>query len=351
MKQYSYSQVRNFLSCEEKWYIDKVMGIRAVEVKRPPTMGSAIHLAIAARINQNDVTKVLDQYIDEKEKEIVTLFPDLPYLEEEWVPIKASIKKDVPWIVDAWTKWIELDNWETVVHGTFGPLVERKLVHVEPEWGSLPEFEFIWIADWVATDKRTGLTWLIDWKARSQFMDDRHHEFNLQKMVYQFLLTIDLDLHVSGSRVAQIKPTSPATPKQNKNGDMSRAACATTWDRYREALLDAGLDPNDYLDMKEKLASPNDWFEWQSAYRTDHECQAAWEQIILPAILRMEQLRKTGDPVRNLGSLDCTRMCSYKLICMETLRGRSVEGLLDFGFVKKTDKVEEEIIEDGVQDQ
>lgn len=351
MEQYSYSQVRSFLSCENKWYTDKVLGIKAVEVKRAPTMGSAIHHAIAARINQEDINKQLKLFIEEKEKDILLKMELYPDIEDDWTVVKAAILKDVPWIVDAWTKWVELDDWETIVDPTYGPMVERRMVTNVADTLTTPEFEFVWIADWVAKHKKTGLTWLVDWKSTTQFKDDRHHEFALQKMIYQYLL-YEIDVEISGSRVAQIKPTSPAVPSINKNGSMSRSAIATTWDRYKESLMEAGLDPSEYVDMKEKLKSPSDWFQWSSAFRTIKECENAWDQIVIPTIQRMNYMRMWDKtPVRNLGSLDCHTLCSVKLICMETLRGRPIDGLLDFGFERKDTNIVEvsEVSSDGVQ--
>lgn len=314
-------------------------------------MGSAIHHAIAARIKGENVAKAIAEFNEAKLKDIEPKFDLIPSLVDDWEVIKGAIEKDVPWIVDAWTNWVKLDEWETVVHPTYGPLVERKMVTVFELWNG-EEFEFIWIADWVAKNKATELTWLIDWKSTMQFKDDRAHEFALQKMVYQHLLSL-IDVTVSGSRVAQIKPTQPAIPELNKNGSMSRKAISTTWDRYKQALEAEGLDPADYVDMQEKLKSPDDWFSWCSAYRSDAECRNAWEEVIIPTVNRMANIpTKFASPIRNLGSLTCQNMCSVKLICMETLRGRPLEGLLDFGFEVKTANIVEAEIkedEDGVQ--
>ena len=343
MYSFSYSQVRSFLSCELKWYFDKVEGIRRISTKRAPDLGSVIHEGIAAMIRQEDAKAAIDAWVKTKYEALEPHFSDLPQLEEDWAEVEQQINDHALVVCERWREWINLDQWETIVHPEFGPLVERRAIHTESELSN-PHgfaFEFPWITDWVAQDKVTGLIWVIDWKTKSAFDDDDNHQRNLQKMVYQYLLLHDMDIEVSGSRIAQIRSKAPSVPsllKPKKDGSraMSRAAIATDWATYKAALLAADLDPVDYEDMKIKMKPEDYWFKWQSAFRTEQQCENAWYQIILPAINRMRLMYEDKlQPNRNLGSMDCGTMCNMQMPCLETLAGRDLDNVISFGYERK----------------
>lgn len=332
--QYSFSQIRQFLNCQNQWYLRYVERIKKVEIKRPPTLGSAVHEGIAARIKGVDAQFRIDAYMENLREELQPYMEMNPHLIEDWEVVSGEVETHAMRLVDMWTKWIELDQWETVVHSEYGPMVERRMVEGCYDPVSDYNFNMVWIADWVAKHKKTGLTWVIDWKSKTQFAPESHHEFNLQKMMYQLLLW-ENDIEVCGSRIAQILSKAPSYPKVNKDGSMSRAACATTWEIYENELLKNGLNPEDYADMRGKLKTADDWFNWQYAYRRIEECQNAWASVILPTIRAMKKVRENGEPIRNLGSLTCTQMCSMGLVCMETLRGSKLEDMIGFGYTQE----------------
>jgi hypothetical protein len=332
---FSYSQVRSFLSCEYKWYVDKVLGIRRIETKRAPTLGSAIHEGIAAAIKGQPIHTAIEDFVGGQLEKLEPHFHSMPSLGDDWDAVRSEIELHAESIVDRWATWIKLDEWETVAHPEFGPLVENRLTHIEGSNKLDIEFEFPWIVDWVALHKPTGLTWVIDWKTKSQFQDEKVHEYNLQKMVYQYLLG-EIGIEVTGSRICQIRSKAPSVPKLNKNGSMSRAQISTTWEVYKDALNEADIEPDDYVEMKMKFPDASYWFAWMSAHRREEECEAAWHNIIIPAIARMRSIRQEEKPpIRNLGSIDCTQMCNVQLLCMETLRGYDVDNVIDFGYERR----------------
>ena len=61
----------------------------------------------------------------------------------------------------------------------------------------------------------------------------------------------------------QVKKAAPRLPSRNKDGKMSRRAMVTTWEVYKGALLEAGLDPADYEDMRDKLSDKESVNYWQ----------------------------------------------------------------------------------------
>lgn len=198
-------------------------------------------------------------------------------------------------------------RWETVYIDD-KPLIEYTINE------KVRGIKFTGTVDWVAKDTTTGYIWLIDWKSRKQLTPAESDEFNMQQGIYQALLH-KRGLRLQGLCTGQIRAAVPAEPKRNKNGTFSRAKQATDWNTYKAAVLAAGMNPDDYEEMKDKLS---EFQRLDFTFRTFKEVRGVWLDVER-AILDIDN--PSGLPIyRSMNSFNC-RMCSYTDLCMEQLRG------------------------------
>lgn len=195
--------------------------------------------------------------------------------------------------------------------------------------------------DWVCEDVATGHVWLVDFKCRKAIQPETYDEAQIQAPVYQYLLMTKQGLQLNGTATYQMRRAVPEVPEMNKTkrkGEsepgMSRSkSIATTWEVYRMALIENGLDPDDYLDMKEHF-KPFDRFD--TTYRTFAEVKTLWETCErhgMDILLAAHQALSAAYP-RHMNPFNCNR-CEYKSYCLAELRGH------DTDFLSKTEYMRE----------
>lgn len=119
-----------------------------------------------------------------------------------------------------------------------------------------------------------------------------------------------------------------STPELLKNGEMSRRASNTTWTLYKKALKEAKLDPNDYIDMKEKLKGNEELIYQRKLIPKNQTIINSVVEDYKTTALEIQRLAGK-DTTRNLGH-DCDR-CEFKMLCMAQLQGH------DYNFILKSD--------------
>lgn len=193
---------------------------------------------------------------------------------------------------------------------------------------------FVAVIDLVVRDKETGYLWILDFKSRKQFQSFEQVEMSLQFPIYQKILAHH-GLPIVGVMDFQIKRTVPAIPKLNKNGTMSKAKIATDWGTYKDALESCGLDPNDYLDMQEKLTT--EFFRFTRHYRSMSIVDAIWEEVVKETAKDLHRYHSgESKPYRafNVLNTGCSSCKSYGF-CTEELYQGDAEYLLDNLYEKK----------------
>lgn len=193
--------------------------------------------------------------------------------------------------------------------------------HVEKSllWEMFPG---VWVGgtpDVVVQDKSDRSIWILDYKFRSAFLDAESELLNLQMIFYSKLLREVEGVSPHGTRQVQIAPHLPKEPKMTKGGAMSRADCKTDWETYSAALVRNGLDPNDYLEMQEKLAGKV-FVDMDTcrAIRADEEVDFHMNKSVIPAVRSISNADNIG--MRCYNSLVCSG-CNYRELCVEDAKG------------------------------
>lgn len=329
----SVSQVSSWLRCRYEWYLGYEKRLVRKDLKWAPTLGSAVHAGIAAALmckhmmdkfclpfNEHGVliTAVhdgvnkwakrmlasVDQ--DQVDEELVQVIRDVI---DQIMPQAAEIARRTLQHIKVW-------EWRTLQDKYGRPMIEYRFKIPLRGWRCFQGY-----VDWVGVHEPTGYKWLVDWKVRGTFQPDDNEEINLQHAAYQFGLLRATGHFLDGTMTVQIADRVPQQPKLNKDGSMSRALIRTDWETYRAALLAAGLDPNDYLDMRDKLSTV-EWVRVSRHHRTVLEAQAVWEGVILPVAAEIRSKRRRI--YRTMSPRVC-RSCVYRDLCLAELWGEDAD--------------------------
>ena len=304
MTKFSFSQISTWGKCNYQWHLKYVEGLMS-----PPTpamsygklghkmienilKGDAIHHDIVVGEGEFDTGEV---------DEIQQLIGD----------VTASVK--------LFEASLPLSDWETVeLDGV--PLIEYP-VEVELEGDD----SYIGYIDWVARHKPSGQVWLWDFKFRKSFQDDWVEEIDLQKPIYMKRL-LALGVDPIGTICGQIKSTAPKKPVLTKKGTLSKAKITTTWEVYRDTVIEHGLNPVDYEDMQEKLKDMQ-FLKLSRAFRTHEEIQRTWDTVFIRSVEQIKAQKLLPEPPpRSIGYMNCN-FCQFREICIEDLKGRDTEDL------------------------
>lgn len=328
----SYSQIYAWNRCRFLWELRYPRRIARRITERPLSLGGAVHRGIDGGIStKGDLSAVAEgvqSYIDEWKTKIMRQMDD-----DELEHI-MEVEQSAHIIARNSIRNIDFDRWETVIGPEGEPMVERRIV--VPISRSRYWDGFVFVCDWVARDAENGLVWVIYHKVRRQFLPEDAEEVNQQAAVYQYALR-EIGIETAGSICHNVRSNPPKIPSLNKNGSMSKAKIATTWEVYRETLLAHGLDPADYEeDMKPKLAEVV--FErWDKAFRGEAEINAVWNDVIVPASQAIS--RKHKKIWRALNYMACNG-CSMRELCLAELRGYDTEWLLATDYIDKNNPIE-----------
>lgn len=325
-----YSQVAEWLTCRYRWQVRNERHLVARVDAPAPQLGSAIHKALEymlLRKAKGNAPKKWGTWARKGIEAWIAEYQELRELSEAELDELATIAIEAETIaLRAWDTF-DPDQWEILVCDG-KPMVEFEAqVPIAPigEYDTL-ECHF----DLVARNTKTDLTWIIDFKTRAAFRGDDDQETNLQFIMYQFALR-RLGVEVAGSMTYQIRNKVPAWPRLNVNGTMSRADIASDWPTYWAALVDAGLDPDDYADMQAKLEA-KEWFRWSPAYRSDEEVLGVWNGVVRPAI---RGIAAATSYQRSFGGFSC-KICWARSLCLAELKGYDTDDLISAEYVDTT---------------
>lgn len=220
-------------------------------------------------------------------------------------------------------------RWETLADNNGLPYIEYEM-STELEGFALGHGGKL---DWLVREVETGHVWIWDDKTHKRLMGEEYYDTQRQANTYLRQLRDYHDVEVTGNIMFQMRAHVPEQPKMNtrksKGQDapgMSVAKCATDWKTYRQALLDNGLNPDDYQEMVHKL-TPFDKID--RYYRTPKEVDRVWQDSLDVA----ENLLTVKKFPRNLNPFNCNG-CNMRSYCLADLRGHDTEFLAKTEYVR-----------------
>jgi len=196
--------------------------------------------------------------------------------------------------------------------------------------------------DMIVEDADGGI-WGIEHKSGEQFFDVEQLALNEQTSLYISVLKNYYGNNVKGMIYNLVRTKVPSVPKMTKAKGMSKAAIDTTWEVYKEALLENGLDPADYVDMQMKLEN-NKFVDRSYIYRTNKELNNFIEETahVMHAIVDQDPDTCYRTPTR-----DCKWDCKeFHELCIMDLKGLDTTYYKERAFVTRQSGRDTEPTED-----
>lgn len=241
----SQSGLKTWRNCHKLYDFKYIQNLEKVVKNTNLTRGSIVHAMIEAKANGEDPWEKFDQLINEERSKVFT--EEYDEFEEMAETIEAIMEGYFAHYKEDDQTPVKINN-QSAEHEFKLPLIPEENIF------------FKGIIDMITKDDK-GRLWIMDHKTHKKFPSGDIAYINIQGALYAWGWQKVSGDKVNGIIWNYIKWKAPTTPELLKSGEMSkRANIDTTWGVYRKALLQAGLNPDDYLDMKEKLTGKEDDF-------------------------------------------------------------------------------------------
>jgi len=346
------SQLIDFLKCRYRWNLGYKRGISSRVGNRAIDVGSAVHAGIAIAFRMHgDVKKfkksmladVIKAGSDEAEKYVVAAAKargGLDLLSEEERADYDDALSSAPQVLHRALTRIRLERFKTVRHNK-KPIVEMTFQSPIAKHTGWLGFHFT--VDSVLENLELGGEWLWDYKCRKKFTSKEDEEVNLQAPGYQRGLAHH-GIKTVGSVMFQISSKPEGTPKILKSGEaMSKADIHCSWDTYKAALLEAGFEPKEYLDMREKLKDKR-FIDEDPIYRSPAAVGWIWKEVIEKGAAAMTNAHVNGEgDLRSMHMMGC-KGCWARRFCQTELMFEDTDFLLQTDYVDKNNPQERVVL-------
>ena len=316
----SASEIAVWKQCRQKWYWQYCLRLQPAVTHTKLAQGTMAHAGIEAALKRDNVWIAVRKSSVQQRRSLNLSLGDQVF-EEELEEVNAVAACVSKWAVES----LELSGinahstevtWEQ-------PLRDGKRKMTGVTWNG--RMDAILSSGWGLEAKYVG-------RFRSQ------ESIDLSSQLAMYLLYLGAAQAGTPQLLyLQILNKMPAVPSVNKSGGMSRSQISTDWKTYREAVEDNGYDAADYLDMQEKLAGKVFWREQVITRPAERlaEDRAALYDVSVDLMAKNKRIYMCDSPFL------CTS-CQFKELCLESVRGRDPQNLVESGAFVSRDKPSEE---------
>ena len=347
----SVSQINSFLACRRRWHYAYREGLRQRRERDYLTVGKLCHAgmeaAMRARWEWRDSVQELDgpapdlhDLVEVGNEAIHQMWEGYmevtDFLDEELPEQRELLDRALDVFEEALEEFDPLRWMPVTVTRDGEPIPALELHFVVPCAGSAGLHGYI---DAIMEDLETGQIWCVDYKFRRTLAADDDERFNLQNAVYMMACR-QMGIDVAGTMTWQRYNTPSAVPKFNRDGSISRTKIRCSWPRFRRFVIDAGLDPDDYADMEEKLADV-EMCRATKEVRSDEMIDLVWSQVVESASVDIGLIRESTSYMSYMlcaPSMDpwTCRMCSFQSLCQAELRGYDADYIREAEYTLRT---------------
>ena len=312
----SYSEISLWCQCRQKWFWHYDRCIEPRRMQALPTQGTIGHLALAALLKGENVADAVNQfYLDTLQAGELFEGEDdtLHTLCAKMLAVVLRYGQHYPDEPSAWQSVATESQFEI-------PIASVR-TRLRGTWDALITSE-------------NGTYWLMETKfVDKQFRTREMLDLDMQTGIYQWAAQ-RVGIPVKGTIYNQVLAHLPNQPKINKDGSVSKADCLTDWPTYLQAVIDAGQNPANYEDMREKLAEKK-FYQRDYLIRSPTEI-GRYARNMERAVWDMRRTQR-----RNIYRCDdrirC-QICPFQQLCVETLKGGDVEFLIEHDYQPKKDR-------------
>lgn len=318
-REFSFSQISSYKSCKLKWYFGYVVGIEPKRLRPTISFGSCGHAILEASFTGKDLKSAAEKWSND-------LIDSSNWFDEEIEEIKVIAEEAL----------------RTVEHYLLYHPEDRSwvIMDVEKEYNvSIEGMAGIRIKGYldvvIREEEQSKNLWVVEHKFPKSLKEEENLDLVQQLKMYDWAarkIYKGLGFTFKGCIYNQILGKAPKIPSLNKNGTMSKAAISTTWDVYSDCLIKAGLDPVEYIDMKEKLDQKH---FWQRNKVLTSEVER--KNFVMDLKKVIWEMTKKSNHIYGAYSYICDD-CEFKELCIEHLKGGDVEFIIENNYRKRKPK-------------
>lgn len=292
----SHSRIKSWLRCRRQHWYKYKRRLQARVKSKPLMLGSIIHDMLKAYHQRQDPWRELEKYKEQYQK--------LFLAEQEYYG-------DI------------IDNTRRLMELYFLKYSQDKIIHAEEKF-EVPLTDDILITGQIdGIDKKRKL--LLETKSSDKEPSEADYFINLQSSIYlDFVPRAGIVKKLEGTLWNLVRSKPPSKPELLKNGTMSKKNIDTTWKVYRQAVIDAGLDLDDYLDMKDKLVPKEDTFFKRVIIPYN---PIMVRELVEEAKSAAKEIKRRGNNNQRTIDRHCA-WCEYRDLCQAELLGEDTEHLL-----------------------
>ncbi len=334
----SVSQLQTFMSCKKKWAYNYLENLKPRVERSYLTIGKLCHKGMQAAMNMlwmyplATLEQMTVEGLTAMQKEYSEYMAETDFLDEE-LPDMEQLWEDAESVFKQALKEFNPTKYEVITIMNGRELLPALELHfVVPCAPTKGLHGFI---DAILKDKETGFVWSTDYKFRKSLSPDDEEAYNVQNAVYVHACRM-LGVEITGTMTWQHVNTPASDPAINKDGTVSTAKIKTTWEHYKQFLIEHGKDPSIsiYAAMEEKL-SGIEWFRPTYEYRNNETVENIWSQCVLPAASAVKKAHnKNANNYRSLYPWNC-KMCQYQSICQAELRDYDADAIREREYTRR----------------
>ncbi len=322
------SSLKTWRHCHRCYYYKFIQGLERRNKPNALVRGTIVHAMIEAKAKGEDPWEIFDNYIEENQK----IFQE----EQEYFGMEEMISD----IMEGYFSYYKNDDLKPYPICRKGEEIKyaehRFTVPLVLEMG----IYFGGTIDMIVQDEK-GRIWLMDHKTHKTLPKGDIAYLNIQSNLYAWAMEQDPDLPKPVGMIWNyIRWKQPSKPNILKDGSISKSSkIDTTWDIYKKAIREAGLNIKDYEDMKEVLkGKEEDFYVRHYLPFNKHVQDNILEDTISTAkeIYAVAESRKDRNITR-----DCS-WCEFYPLCQAELKGLDISTMLKFEYrIKEKNNVEE----------
>lgn len=322
-----YSELNSWSQCRTKWFYQYYLGLQPAITSKPIRRGILGHAGLRALDMGEDYKQVVDQMVEIYLNALAPVVIDgeevsISDQADSLATMATEVKDQIQYYEEYYPRWKNV----LAAEQQYTIRVEGSPILINGTWDAIVEDDH-------------G-TWLLERKWVDQYRNPEMFDLDGQLAIYHMAAKA-VGYDITGIIVDQIGP-NPKKPKLNlpkKDGtrEMSRVKLGD-WRTYKLSLIAAGLDPNDYLDMKEALPECSA-FRRDLVYRSDIEIELYQKDLLAKIGDLCDQNKRiymADDRIR------CAT-CHYREICIERVKGGDVEYVLENNFVVQESPYENDL--------
>lgn len=297
----SYTQLKTWKRCRQKWYYRYVRGLIPKERVKKIELGNYGHALLEAYYKGEDLQQASENYWREQTKDM---------FQEEMIEYQ-EVRDQAEQLVKRYIKHYQEKGEEFKVLA-----VEEHFQVTIPK--STTDLQGVF--DLVVEDD-TGELWLVDHKFTSIDLDKYEENLVLDEQANYYLWALAELLGdyraVSGIIFNLIRTKLPTVPQVLKSGRLSKAKnIDTDVDTYLQAIKDNRLNPNDYTDILNYLKeNSRPFFKRCKVCRTPEELECVKNELY-----EVSKDMKNYSIYRN-ATKDCSWDCLYRELCIMESKG------------------------------